>query len=381
MIETQKLRITFVLPYAGMSGGNRVLATYANRLHRRGHRVFVVSIPQERLGLLRRCKLLFQTRRWPKDPGPQHSYFDSIDVTHRVLESARPAVNEDVPDADIILATFWRTGPWVAAMSPRKGAKAILLQGYETSPGDEDPAIDEVWRLPLQKIVISKWLLELARNRFGDINAYHVPNSVDTEQFYAVPRTKQSIPTVGMLYATPHFKGADICLTALRLVRQQIPNIRVLAFGAERVSSHLPLPDWIEFQYRPPQHAIRALYSSCDAWLCGSRREGFHLPPLEAMACRCPVVSTRVGGPMDLVEDSVNGFLVDVEDSVALAERLIDLLNRDKSSWMLMSEAALAAATRYTWDDATARLESALLDIVAKAARTRQLQEPSKSPG
>ena len=40
------MRVTFVLPYAGMTGGNRVLAIYAERLHRRGHEVTVVSEPQ-----------------------------------------------------------------------------------------------------------------------------------------------------------------------------------------------------------------------------------------------------------------------------------------------------------------------------------------------
>ncbi len=42
------MRVTFVLPHAGMAGGIRVLAIYAGRLHQRGHDVTVVSIPQAR---------------------------------------------------------------------------------------------------------------------------------------------------------------------------------------------------------------------------------------------------------------------------------------------------------------------------------------------
>src|SRR5262249_54004420 len=147
--------------------------------------------------------------------------FDDTVVPHRVLDTARPVIDDDVPDADIVLATFWRTAPWVAALSPRKGAKAILLQGYETS-GGADAAIDAAWRLPLSKIVVSKWMVKLAHDRFGDSNVHLVLNSVDTTQFYAPSRQKQAVPTVGISYSTLHLKGVDVALAALQQVREQI---------------------------------------------------------------------------------------------------------------------------------------------------------------
>jgi|SRR5438874_3036392 len=364
------MRVTFVLAYPGMSGGGRVLATYAERLQRRGHRVALVSQPQWQPDLARKLKSLLRGRGWPKAE-PEPSWFDGLGVPHRVLERVRPVTDADVPDADVVIATFWTTAHGVAALSPRKGAKAIFVQGYETSPGQENPAIDAVWRLPLHKIVISNWLVAWAKERFGDADVHHVPNSVDTAQFYARPRGRQARPTVGMLYSRFHPKGTDVALSALQRVQERVPDLQPLAFGAERVALDLPLPPWIEFHYRPPQDAIRSIYARCDVWLCGSRREGFHLPPLEAMACRCPVVSTRVGGPMDIVEEGVNGFLVEVEDAAALAERLLRVLAFDEARWTRMSDAALATASGYTWDDATTLLERALADIVEKSACAR----------
>ena len=368
--STEGMRVTFVLPYAGMAGGIRVLAIYADRLRRRGHTVTVVSIPQVRRSFLGKFKSLVRGRGWPNDPEKGPSHFDDIDVPHYVLETARPVLDDDVPNADVVLATFWKTAPWVASLAPTKGAKAILLQGYEASPGREEPAMDAAWRLPLRKIVISKWLADLARDRFGDSNVLHVPNSVDTNQFHAPARGKQPTPTVGILYSAVHLKGLDVSLAALEEVRTKLGNLRVVAFGAERVSAELPLPQWIEFHYRPPQDEIPRLYAMCDAWLCGSRREGFHLPPLEAMACRCPVVSTRVGGPLDTVEEGVNGFLVDVDDSDALAECLVRVLTLGEAQWKRMSDAALATATRYTWEDATDLLESALRNVIGETGGT-----------
>ena len=366
------MRVTFILPYAGMAGGIRVLAIYADRLRRRGHEVTVVSIPQARPSFLTKLKALARGGRWPKEPEPEPSYFDAVSVPHHVLESVRPIGDRDVPDADIVLATFWRTGPWVMALSPSKGAKAILLQGYETSPGQWQPEMDAVWKLPLVKILISKWLVKLARERFGDSNVHHVPNSVDTAHFHAPVRGKQPTPTVGILYSTSRLKGVDVSVAALERVRKQIGDLCVLAFGAERVSAKLPLPGWIEFHYRPSQNEIRQLYSKCDVWLCGSRQEGFHLPPLEAMACRCPVVSTCVGGPLDIVEEGINGFLLPVEDSAGLAHQLIRVLTLSEEQWKRMSDAAFATASRHTWDDSTDLLESALNQIIRDAEISKQ---------
>ena len=76
--------------------------------------------------------------------------------------ASRSAPMGAVP-ADVVIATFWTTAHGVAALSPRKGAKAIFVQGYETSPGQENPAIDAVWRLRLHKIVISNWLVAWAK--------------------------------------------------------------------------------------------------------------------------------------------------------------------------------------------------------------------------
>jgi glycosyltransferase involved in cell wall biosynthesis len=254
-------------------------------------------------------------------------------------------------------------------LSPSKGAKAIFIQNYEVPEGRTNARLDATWRMPMHKITISRWLVELARDRFEDRNVSHVPNSVDTDQFHAPPRCKNAVPTVGMLYSTFSLKGCRTSLDALKRVAAVMPALRLLSFGAERPDFRLPLPRRAEFHFRPAQHELRSLYAQCDVWLCGSNIEGFHLPPLEAMACRCPVVSTRVGGPADIVEEGVNGHLVNVKDPAALAERALRVLNLSDEAWQSMSCAALRTATRFTWDDATDLFERALQAAIERARR------------
>lgn len=356
------MRITFLLPSLNMSGGIRVLAIYAQRLHERGHQVQVIALPKSKKSIRSKIKSFLRGDAWQDEEEVERSHFDGLTVPLRYLDSQNPNFAE-FPDADVILATFWVTGPIVAKLPLCKGAKGIFLQGYETSPGCESPAIDAVWRLPLRKIVISDWMVKLSKDRFGDPDVFHVPNGVDMLQFNAPPRDKQVKPTVGILYGNIHLKGLDVTKSALELVRQQFPSLRIIAFGAKPVDSAYPLPEHTEYHLSPPQDQIRELYAKCDVWVCGSRREGFHLPPLEAMACRCPVVSTRVGGPMDIIQEGKNGFLVDVEDSTNLASKISKILSMNNSEWLQLSNAAYATAISRSWDEATLLFEQSLEKI------------------
>jgi glycosyltransferase involved in cell wall biosynthesis len=361
------MKVTFVLPFAGLQGGIRVVAIYADRLARRGHEVVVISTPLA-VSWRSKMKSLVLGRGWRRTH-PQPSYFEGINVEHRVLEQVRPVVDTDVPDADVVVATYYTTAYGVQHLSPAKGAKAIFIQGYEVEEGKPNPRLDATWRMPMHKITISRWLVDLAREKFGDSVISHVPNSVDSGQFHAAAREKRTVPTVGLLHHNDPLKGCATSLKALKRVKAAIPSLRVISFGAEHPDFSLRLPRFVEFHHRPPQETIRELYAQCDVWLCGSNTEGFHLPPLEAMACRCPVVSTRVGGPLDIIEEGVNGHLVDVKDAGALADRALRVLNLPKEQWKRMSEAAYNTAIRYTWDDATDLFEQALASAIERNRR------------
>jgi glycosyltransferase involved in cell wall biosynthesis len=362
------MKVTFVLPYAGLQGGIKVIAIYAERLRRRGHSVTVVSTPPE-VTLRSRIKALLYEGSFAASRA-EPSHLSGLDVEHRLLDRIRDVHDDDVPDADVVVATYYTTARGVLGLSARKGAKAIFIQNYEVQPGKRNQRLDETWRMPMHKITISNWLVELARERFGDDSVSHVPNSVDLTQFNAPERCKSAVPTVGLLYNTFSLKGLDTSLRALKTMSSQLPSLHVVSFGAERPDFRQPLPRASEFHYQPPQNALRELYAKCDLWLCGSNVEGFHLPPLEAMACRCPVVSTRVGGPLDIIQEGINGYLVPVRDDSALAEQALRVLRLPEPQWRQMSDAALRTATRFTWDDATTLFERALEQAVSK----RELQ-------
>jgi len=314
--------------------------------------------------LRRKLKAFVYGRGWPtNDVTP--AYLGTNSITPHVLVAGRGVADVDVPDADVIISTFYTTAHAVEALHSSKGAKAIFIQGYEVDPGEVNPALDATWRMQMHKIVVSRWLRDLAETKFGDQFVSLVPNSVDLNQFHAPPRQKAMVPTVGFIHSNTPMKGPAVSLEALKAIVAKMPSVRIVSFGAEKPSLGLRLPAGAQFHCRPPQEKLRHLYSMCDVWLCTSVLEGFSLPLLEAMACRCPVVSTRAGGPLDIVEDGRNGHLVNVGDGRGVAEAALRILSLPQAEWTRMSDAAFARATAYSWDDATDCFEAALTTTIA----------------
>ncbi|HVT81541.1 MAG TPA: glycosyltransferase family 4 protein [Phycisphaerae bacterium] len=339
-----------------------MVAYYAELLRQKGHSVLVVSVPPSPRPFRDSVKSFLKSGRWPKPPVlPTH--MDRAKVEHKVIDRVRPIADQDVPDADVVIATWWETAEWVAAMSPRKGVKAYFIQQFEANFGFPEAAVARTWKLPLHKMVSSQWLADFAREKFGEKVYGVIPNGVDLDLFRAPPRGRQPAPTVGMMYGHNRVKGCDLSLAALNKIQPQFPDLRLLAYGEQPIIPELPLPVWATYTFRPAQDNLRDIYSQCDVWLCGSRSEGFHLPPHEAMACRCPVVSSRVGGPMDMIHDGVNGYLVDTEDADGLADRLTRVLSQSDAEWRRMSDAALETARRFNWNSAVDKFEAALQRI------------------
>jgi glycosyltransferase involved in cell wall biosynthesis len=73
------------------------------------------------------------------------------------------------------------------------------------------------------------------------------------------------------------------------------------------------------------QDDVARFYNAIDVLLLPSVNEGTPVSVIEALAAARPAVATRVGGVPDVVRDGVDGFLVDVGDAEALAERLAEL--------------------------------------------------------
>lgn len=390
------MRINMILPADALVGGIRVLAIYAQRLAQRGHHVTVLQPRHPRPTFREILRSLRRRHCWPKAPDVGPSYFDNITILPPIpgladngrrlpakqgsfkrikLAHTGPITAAEVPDGDLVLATWWETAEWVWALPPSKGMKAHFMQDYEIWAGHVE-RVDATCRLPVPKIVIAKWVANLLSSRFGQDPIALIPNSVDTQLFSAAPRGKQRVPTVGLTYTSMHNKGADISIKAIEIARRQVPALRVISFGSHAPVPELPLPRDSEFFFRVPDRELSSLYASCDAWLFGTRIEGFGLPILEAMACRTPVIGTPAGAAPELLSHG-GGIQVPMEDPEAMARAILQICRLSDKAWRSLSDAAHLTATSYSWEDATDRFESALEQIRTGTASTMRENVPA----
>jgi len=116
-----------------------------------------------------------------------------------------------------------------------------------------------------------------------------------------------------------------------------------------------------------PPNELDRLYARSAVVACPSRREGFGMTCLEAMAHGVPVVATGVGGLLDLVTDGETGLVVPPGDVAALRTALERLLGDPELRRRLGGAARQRARERFSWQTAT----DALLEAYEEAASRR----------
>jgi glycosyltransferase involved in cell wall biosynthesis len=117
-----------------------------------------------------------------------------------------------------------------------------------------------------------------------------------------------------------------------------------------------------------PHDELQRLYGRAAVVACPSRREGFGVACLEAMAHGRPVVATRVGGLLDLVVDGETGIVVPARDPAALRSALERLLGDPDLRRRLGEAGRERARTHFSWEKVT----DATLAAYAEAAGTME---------
>jgi N-acetyl-alpha-D-glucosaminyl L-malate synthase BshA len=153
-------------------------------------------------------------------------------------------------------------------------------------------------------------------------------------------------------------------------IRRRLPA-RLLMLGdgpdrplAEELVAELSLQDDVEF--RDPQTDIATAYRRSHLFLLLSDYESFGLSALEAMACGTPVVVSRAGGLVEVVDEGQTGHLCPVGDIEAIADAACSILD-DRTTWQYMSEAASRhARAQFCRDKVIPRYEQLYEQVLRK---------------
>jgi colanic acid/amylovoran biosynthesis glycosyltransferase len=128
-------------------------------------------------------------------------------------------------------------------------------------------------------------------------------------------------------------KGVPVALAALASLRAHYPDLVLRLAGdgplraaLEAEARRLGVAECVHFLGYQSSEQVRALLQDTDVFVLPSFAEGLPVVLMEAMASGVPVVTTRVAGVAELVEDGVSGFVVPPGDGEALTRALDTLL-------------------------------------------------------
>ena len=309
------LRVTYLLPELRLSGGAIVVMQLVSELRSLGVHANVVALRDPRPRVRR------ESFRWRLIIRPK--LFANVEAMMR-----------GIPETDVLIATHWRTAPWVRALVDAGRAKRAVyfLQDYEAwFFAEEDVAAREKVRstyglLP-EKIATSAWLRDLVHADGYD--ARKIPLGVDLGFFYprAVERPGHPVVLAMARPRTPR-RGFDFVVASLAKVYEVMPSVDIVFFGENIGDMTLPFPYRSEGVVTDRDELAR-LYSGARVFFDGSEFQAFGLPALEAMSCGAVSVLTDVGGVQEYASHDENCLLVAPGDADAAAVAIVELLSDD----------------------------------------------------
>ena len=184
-----------------------------------------------------------------------------------------------------------------------------------------------------------------------------IPNGIDIDAVrsaIAVKRSKLGIEddafVVGMIGRLSAQKAPDVFIRAAEIIHKEIPNSAFIIVGdgeqrekiedfAQQHGFHLVVTGWTDKPY--------SYLKAFDVAMLLSRWEGFGLAIVEYMAAEKNVIATRTDAIPTLIEDGVDGLLVDVDNPQQAAEKVLWLYHHQKEAAKIRNKALQKVYAKY----------------------------------
>jgi glycosyltransferase involved in cell wall biosynthesis len=253
-------------------------------------------------------------------------------------------------DADLLHA-HWLPAGWVAARTE----KPYLVQvwGTDVELARRVPQLARTVLGRAQLVITASTALAEQARELGARDVRVIPSGVEIpatvgeeadppEVLYAGRLSTEK----GVLELLDAARGMNLVVAGDGPLRRRVPGARGFVAHEE----------------------LERLYARAAVVVCPSRREGFGVTCLEAMAHARPVVATSVGGLRDLVVDGETGIVIPPRDAAALRTALERLLGDRELRRRLGSAARERAGERFSWDVITDATLAAYSDAIGTMA-------------
>jgi glycosyltransferase involved in cell wall biosynthesis len=376
------MKINFTLWSTMMNGGVRAIFEIVNGLSKRGHEITVTALDgdhrwfplEAEVNYVQPPKILKMFNPIiRKKYGRPMSYLITEPLVAKMgfkIDYIKH-LSEAIPECDVNVATWYPT--CFSVHRSNKGIPFYFFMDFEELARMAGPyhyrMFNESLHLPFNIITISSWLKDWIKENYGK-DAAICGCGINHDVFYPRQNILSSIkrPKIMGMFAELEYKGNKDLIDALNILAGKTPEINVIAVSAKkRIFEKLINKNKVNFNYsffeRPTDDELAELYSSADIFVFSSHIEGFGLPPLEAMACGTPVVTTDCLGVRDYIKNGENAIMVPPKKPYELARGIKQLLN-NQSLLELFKKNGLKTAQEFTWDIVTDKFEKVICDAI-----------------
>lgn len=350
MLICLNMKVLFCINKLGsgssLGGAERLVVDDINEMLKRGISVQLLTFKEESSFSLA-SELRLGRQYWKTVPFKSLFYVSSWIKTYKYIRKEKP---------DIVFSHLWFSNTIIRIICKIAGVKNVISfehNIYDRVKTEKMYGLDRFLQKWCKKIVavssavkdsLIKHGIEPERiaviNNGINISRYNIKHSVSST---SVSSTFVFL-TIGRLI---YQKGMDILLQAFSKLSGE-PVLLMIGSGSDedmlkKIANELNISERVNFL--GTRHDIPDILSTCDCFVLASRWEGLGIVVLEAMASKKPIIISNFPAGKDMIEDSISGLIVEMEniDSLARAmDKMIldaDLRNRlSKSAYKRVQE-------------------------------------------
>ncbi|MDY6965092.1 MAG: glycosyltransferase family 4 protein [Halobacteriota archaeon] len=318
------------------------------------------------------------------------NYFKKIANTNVTPGLPLRLLSEDFDILHTHLPTPW-SADWSALVSKIKKKPLVLTYHNDIVGGGFASYIAKTYNHTLLKYLLKRAdKIIITQKKYLSTSSYLggyedkvkvIPVGVDTERFkpLGVEKEEKTLFFLSLLDEFHMYKGLDHLIKALKVVKSEIPDVRLIVGGKgnlmayyREMSESLDLKDVVEYAGFIPDEEMVRYYNRCDAFVLpsiSSEQEGFGIVLLEAMASGKPVIATDIVGVAEDVKKRDAGRIVGPGDEKALAGAIIEILEDEDLMKRMGTDGRRLVEEKYTWKRVAEMTQKVYNDVTSRRER------------